>query len=189
MADIELSSHYLEDAARQFRKIKSLAGGALAQLDGGDFFRALDPESNSIALIMKHTSGNMRSRWTDFLTSDGEKPGRNRDSEFEVEPDDTQSRILERWEDGWALLFAALEPLTAEDLMREVRIRGEAHTVLQAIERQLTHYAYHVGQIVLLARHFADSRWKSLSIPKGKSRQFEVSKDGERYRTRDRARR
>ena len=174
--------HCLADAIGQFRKYHELAGGALAQVEDADFFRTIDPESNSIALIVKHISGNMRSRWTDFLTSDGEKADRNRDTEFELEPRDTRETILARWEEGWTLLFAALAPLTETDLSREVPIRGEPHTVLQAVHRQLTHYAYHVGQIVFLARHFAGGRWRSLSIPKGKSKEFEVARNGKPYR-------
>jgi hypothetical protein len=174
--------HCLADAIGQFRKYHELAGGALAQVEDADFFRTIDPESNSIALIVKHISGNMRSRWTDFLTTDGEKADRNRDTEFELEPRDTRETILARWEEGWTLLFAALAPLTGTDLSRKVPIRGEPHTVLQAVHRQLTHYAYHVGQIVFLARHFAGDRWRSLSIPKGKSKEFEVARDGKPYR-------
>jgi hypothetical protein len=172
---------YLEDALAQFRKYRALADRALEQVAGADFFRALDPESNSIALVMKHVSGNMRSRWRDFLTTDGEKPDRNRDGEFEVAPGETRQSIAAAWEEGWDRLFAALAPLRAEDLARTVRIRGEAHTVMQAIQRQLTHYAYHVGQIVFLAKHFAGARWISLSIPKGRSKDFEVSKSGQPY--------
>ena len=177
-----VENHCLADAIGQFRKYYALAGGALAQVEDADFFRTIDPESNSIALILKHLSGNMRSRWTDFLTTDGEKPDRNRDTEFELEPRDTRETILARWEDGWKLLFAALAPLTEADLSRAVPIRGEPHTVLQAVHRQLTHYAYHVGQIVFLARHFAGTRWKSLSIPKGRSKEFDVARSGKPYR-------
>jgi hypothetical protein len=177
-----VENHCLADAIGQFRKYYALAGGALAQVEDADFFRTVDAESNSIALILKHLSGNMRSRWTDFLTTDGEKPDRNRDTEFELEPRDTRETILARWDDGWNLLFAALAPLTEADLSREVPIRGEPHTVLQAVHRQLTHYAYHVGQIVFLARHFAGTRWKSLSIPKGRSKEFEVARSGKPYR-------
>jgi hypothetical protein len=172
----------LDDAIGQFRKYRKLAEGALAQVGEVDFFRAIDAESNSIALVVKHLAGNMRSRWTNFPTTDGEKPDRNRDAEFELLRADSREAILAQWEDGWKRLFAALAPLTAEDLLRVVRIRGEAHTVLQAVHRQLTHYAYHVGQIVFLARHFAGSAWKSLSIPKGKSKEFEVARDGAPYR-------
>ena len=183
MPETEAAAHFLDDAIRQFRKYKALADGALAQIADADLFRTIDSESNSIALVVKHLSGNMRSRWTDFLTSDGEKPDRNRDREFELEAGDTGARILAGWESGWKLLFGALESLAPGDLTRTVRIRAEAHTVMQAINRQLTHYAYHVGQIVLLARHFAGSRWTSLSIPKGQSKEFDVSKDGKPYRT------
>jgi hypothetical protein len=178
-----LDVRYLEDAVRQLRKYRALAEGALAQVADADLFRALDPASNSIAIVMKHVAGNMRSRWRDFLTSDGEKPDRRRDSEFEVEATDTKAAILERWQRGWELLFETLAALSPDDLPRTVTIRGEAHTVLQAINRQLTHYAYHVGQIVFLARHFAGPRWKSLSIPRGKSKEFDVSMNGKPYRT------
>ena len=182
MSDSRVRAHFLEDAFRQFRKSKALADGALAQVARGDFFRVIDTESNSIALVVKHMSGNMRSRWRDFRTTDGEKPDRDRDREFEAEPGDTQECILAHWEEGWTLLFQTLESLPEEELLETVRIRGEAHTVLEAIQRQLTHYAYHVGQIVFLARHFAGTAWRSLSIPKGKSKEFEVSKSGAPYR-------
>jgi Protein of unknown function (DUF1572) len=178
-----MTAEFLEDALLQFRKYKGLADKAIAQIEGSQLFAAPDPESNSVAIIMKHVAGNMRSRWRNFLISDGEKPDRNRDSEFEREASDTLSGIRERWEAGWKLLFAALEPLIPADLSRTVTIRGEPHTVLQAINRQLTHYAYHVGQIVYLARHLAGPRWKSLSIPKGKSKDFEVARNGSAYRT------
>jgi len=184
VSGIDIGAEFLGDSLRQFRKYKALADGALAQVNEGDLFRAIDPESNSIAVVMKHVAGNMRSRWTDFLTTDGEKPDRNRDTEFELGPDDTRARILELWENGWRLLFEALAPLASADVSRTVTVRGEAHTVLQAVDRQLTHYAYHVGQIVFLARHFAGSRWASLSIPKGKSREFDVAKDGQPYSVR-----
>jgi len=177
----DIGAQFLDDSLRQLRKYKALADGALAQVDESDLFRTIDGESNSIAVVMKHLSGNMRSRWTDFLTTDGEKADRNRDTEFELAPEDTRARIFERWEAGWRLLFDALTPLSPADVSRGVAIRGEAHTVLQAVNRQLTHYAYHVGQIVFLARHFAGSRWTSLSIPKGKSRDFDVSREGKPY--------
>ncbi len=172
---------FLDDTVLQFRKYKGLADRALAQVGDADLFRALDPESNSIAHVVKHLAGNMRSRWRDFLTSDGEKPDRDRDSEFELDAGDTKAALLERWEAGWTLLFGALGALAPGDLLRSVAIRGEPHTVMQAIDRQLTHYAYHVGQIVMLARHFTGTRWVSLSIPKGRSREFEVSKNGRPY--------
>ena len=169
------SVHYLQVAVSEFRKLKILAEKALAQVADADFFVALDSESNSIAVIMKHMAGNMRSRWTDFLTSDGEKPDRNRDSEFVIEPGDTRKSILERWEAGWRYVFGALEPLTSGDLERTVSIRGKPHSVLEAIQRQLTHYAYHVGQIVFLAKHFAAEKWQTLSVPRGKSEAFNAS--------------
>jgi Protein of unknown function (DUF1572) len=176
------AEHYLEDALRQLRKLKAQAERAVAQIPESDWFTALDPEANSIAIVMKHVAGNMRSRWTDFLTSDGEKPDRRRDSEFEREGTDTAQSIRERWENGWRLVFAAIEPLQPEDLLRTVTVRGEAHTVTEAINRQMTHYAGHVGQIVLLAKHFAGPAWKSLSIARGKSRDVDVGKEGESYR-------
>ena len=181
MPDLEIGTAFLEDVVLQLRKYKGLADKALAQVDDADLFRALDPESNSIAVILKHVAGNMRSRWTDFLTTDGEKADRNRDGEFELGAGDSKARVLERWEAGWILLFDTLAKLSPEDPLRTVAIRGEPHTVLQAIDRQLVHYAYHVGQIVFLARHFAGARWTSLSIPKGKSREFDVSKHGRPY--------
>ena len=172
---------YLDDVRRQLRKYKQLAEAAIEQVSDEDLFRLIDPEANSIALVMKHMAGNMRSRWTDFLTSDGEKPDRRRDTEFELGAADTREALLARWEAGWEVLLAALEPLGAADLARTVTIRGEPHSVLQAIQRQLAHYAYHVGQIVLLAKHFAGPRWRSLSIPKGKSAEYEVAKGGAVY--------
>ena len=174
--------HFLDDALLQLRKYKGLADGALAQVSDSDLFRSVDPESNSIAIVMKHISGNMCSRWTDFLTTDGEKSDRNRDSEFETESGETRASMTARWDEGWRLLFSTLEALSPADLAKTVAIRGEPHTVLQAIQRQLTHYSYHVGQIVFLARHFAGSRWKSLSIPKGRSKDFDVARDGSPYR-------
>ena len=163
---------YLENAIREFRKMKELADKAVAQITAEDFFALLGEESNSIAIIVKHVAGNLRSRWMDFLTSDGEKPDRHRESEFVIEDGDTKDGLLARWEAGWRYLFDALAPLTSEDLNRTVLIRSEPHTVMQAINRQLTHYAYHIGQIVFLARHYAGDKWQSLSIPRGKSEAF-----------------
>lgn len=177
-----LGRHYLANALSELRKYKGFADKALAQVSDEDWFRRIDPESNSVALVVKHLSGNMRSRWTDFRTTDGEKPDRNRDTEFEDEDADTKEALVARWEAGWRLLFAALDPLTEDDLQKTVTIRGEPHTVLEAITRQLTHYASHVGQIVFLAKHLAGSRWQTLSIPRGKSRQYDVAKDGRPYR-------
>jgi Protein of unknown function (DUF1572) len=169
---------YLEDARRQFHGQKKLAEKALAQVSDAEFFRVLDSEDNSIALVVKHVAGNLRSRWTDFLTSDGEKPDRHRDSEFEKESRDSRESLMERWEAGWRDLFENVDPLAAGDLERVVSIRGERHTVVKAINRQLTHYAYHVGQIVFLAKHFAGERWESLSIPRGKSEEFNAQRAG-----------
>jgi hypothetical protein len=180
---MDVRRHYLEDAIAELRKYKAFGDKAVAQVTDEDFFRQLDPESNSVALVMKHIAGNRRSRWTDFLTSDGEKPDRNRDTEFEKAENDSRESIVARWESGWRTLFAALEPLGADDLERSVTIGGEPHTVVQAINRQLTHYASHIGQIVFLAKHFAGDRWRTLSIPRGKSREFEVAKGGTPYKT------
>jgi hypothetical protein len=180
---MELGRHYLEDAIAELEKYKSFADRAVAQVGDEEFFRQLDPESNSIALVMKHIAGNQRSRWTDFLTTDGEKPDRDRDSEFEKSGADTRESIVARWEAGWRALFEALLPLTGEDLQKTVAIRGEPHTVVQAINRQMTHYASHVGQIVFLAKHLAGERWKTLSIPRGRSRDYDVSKGGAPYKT------
>jgi hypothetical protein len=172
MSNNQIGQHYLEDALRMFRDYKKLAEGAFAQISDEDFFRTIDDESNSIAINIKHMAGNMLSRWTDFLTTDGEKPNRNRDMEFVMLPETTKEDMLAFWEKGWDCVFAAIEPLTPEDLMRTVMIRGQAHTVVQAINRQIAHYAYHVGQIVYLAKHFKSDEWKSLSVPKNKSAQF-----------------
>ena len=172
MMDQPLGQHYLEDALRTFREYKNLAERAFAQTSDEDFFRTIDDESNSMAVIIKHIAGNMLSRWTDFLTTDGEKPDRNRDMEFVMLPETTKDEMLGFWEKGWKCTFAAIEPLTAEDLMRTVRIRAEDHTVMQAINRQIAHYANHIGQIVYLAKHFKSSEWQSLSVPKNKSAEF-----------------
>jgi hypothetical protein len=168
---LHFTTSYLEDSLVLFRQSKKLAERAMEQVDAEQLFTPLDPETNSIAVIVKHLSGNMRSRWTDFLTTDGEKPDRNRDAEF-VDPPLTREALLETWEDGWARLFEALELLSEADLVRTVTIRGEPHSVMQAINRQMAHYGLHVGQIVLLARHFAGPRWKSLSVPRNQSMQF-----------------
>jgi hypothetical protein len=167
---------YLEEASRGFRGIKRLAEKAMAQVSDQDFFAALDPGSNSVAVLVKHVGGSLRSRWTDFLTSDGEKPDRRRDSEFEREPSDTRASLLDRWEEGWRALFATLEALGPDDLSREVFIRGEPYSVMGAINRQLTHCAAHTGQIVLLSKHMAGSSWQTLSIARGKSEDFNRQK-------------
>jgi hypothetical protein len=167
-----IGQHYLEDALQTFRDYKQLGERAFAQLDDADFFRTIDDESNSIAVVIKHIAGNMLSRWTDFLTTDGEKPERNRDMEFVMLPETTKDDMLAYWEKGWACTFAAIEPLTADGLLRTVTIRGQEHTVIQAITRQVAHYANHVGQIVYLAKHFKAGDWQSLSVPKNKSAEF-----------------
>jgi hypothetical protein len=168
---LEFTTSFLKDSLAIFRYYKRLAERALEQVNDADLFAVLDAETNSIAIIVKHMAGNMRSRWTDFLTTDGEKPDRNRDSEFEAPPQ-TRTEVLALWEQGWACLFATLEPLIDADLTRTVFIRGEAHSVMQAINRQVAHYQYHIGQIVLLARHFAGDRWQSLTIPRNRSAEF-----------------
>ena len=168
-----MSDHeYLEGVRRQFRGLQRLGAGALTQVDDAALLRALDDESNSIAIIAKHMAGNMRSRWRDFLTTDGEKPDRHRDREFELEDGDDAAAIRSLWEEGWQVLFDAIDPLTLTDLQRTVTIRGEPHLVIDALQRQLAHYAYHVGQIVLLARHWCGPRWQSLSVPRGGSEAF-----------------
>ena len=167
----KFSTSYVEDSLSLFRYYKKLGEGAIEQVSDEQLFAALDPEMNSIAIIMKHIAGNMRSRWTDFLTSDGEKPDRNRDTEFE-QPPSTRSELLKVWNNGWERVFSALEPLSNSDLERTVTIRGEPHSVMQAINRQIAHYAYHVGQIVFLAKHLNASGWKSLSVPRNKSAEF-----------------
>jgi hypothetical protein len=168
----EVSSHYLEEARRQMRGHKRMGEGAMAQLGDGDFFLTLDPESNSVAILVKHLAGNMRSRFLDFLTSDGEKPDRFRDREFEVTGATTRADVMKWWDEGWACVLGAIEALKPEDVMHTVTIRGESHTVLQAINRQIAHYAVHVGQIVFLAKHLRSSEWKTLTIPRGKSEEF-----------------
>jgi hypothetical protein len=171
-----IEQHYLDDCRVQLTKLKAQADKAIAQIDDEHLFAVLDPEANSIAIIMKHVAGNMRSRWTDFLTSDGEKPDRDRDREFEVDSHVTRAKMVSVWNEGWDCLFRALSSLRPEDLDKTVRIRGEGHSVLEAISRQMTHYAAHVGQIVLLAKHYAGSNWRSLSIPRGKSREFDAAR-------------
>jgi hypothetical protein len=170
----KFSTNYIEDSISLFRYYKKLGEGALAQVSDEQLFQQLDAESNSIALIIKHMSGNMRSRWTDFLTTDGEKPTRNRDSEFESDGLSTRADAMQLWEDGWRALFSALEPITDDILSHTVTIRSEPHSVMQAINRQMAHYPYHVGQIVFLAKHFRSTEWKTLSVPKGKSAEFNV---------------
>jgi len=168
---LKFTTSYLEDSLAVFRYYKKLAENAMAQVTDEQLFRLLDEETNSIAVVVKHMAGNMRSRWMDFLTSDGEKPDRNRDSEF-VDPPDTREGLMQLWEHGWHCVFSALEPLSDADLARTVTIRGEPHSVMQAINRQIAHYANHVGQIVLLAKHLQHANWKPLTIPRNKSANF-----------------
>lgn len=166
---------YIKDALHHFRSLKWLAEKAIAQVADEQFFTLLDQESNSVALMMKHMAGNMLSRWRDFLTTDGEKPDRNRDSEFHIEESDTKESLIAFWEKGWQCLFAALEPLTPDDLTKTIFIRREPHLVIEAINRQLSHYSYHVGQIVFLAKHLASDKWETLSVPRGKSAEFNAA--------------
>lgn len=171
----DLAAHYLEEVRRQMRGNKRLAESAMAQLSDKELSIALDSESNSVAILVKHLAGNMRSRFTDFLTTDGEKPNRFRDREFELTPNTTRAEMMRWWDEGWAQVFATLESLTPEDVMRTVTIRGEPHTVLQAINRALAHYAGHIGQIVFLAKHLKSNQWKTLSIPRGRSEEFKTA--------------
>lgn len=171
-------SLYLEDVVDQFRKLKDLADRALSQVRDEDLSAALDPESNSLAVLVRHMAGNLRSRWTDFLHSDGEKPDRDRDSEFVVPEGTTREELLSRWEEGWRCLFQTLAALGEEDLSLTVLIRAEPHSVVKAINRQLTHYGYHVGQIVFLAKHFASEDWKTLSVARGGTREYNAEKFG-----------
>jgi hypothetical protein len=165
----QIIQDYLDDARKAMHAYKKLAEKALDQLKDDEYFVTLDEESNSVAVVMKHMAGNMFSRWTDFLTTDGEKPNRNRDYEFVIGSDTTKDEVRAYWERGWECVFAALDPLQIEDLDKKVFIRGEEHTVVQAINRQLMHYAYHIGQIVYLAKHFRATDWHSLSIPRNRS--------------------
>jgi hypothetical protein len=167
----KFSTSYIEDSISLFHYCKKQGEGAMEQVADEQLFAALDEEMNSIAIIVKHMAGNMRSRWTDFLASDGEKPDRNRDSEF-VAPPATREDLLRLWNAGWARVFEALEPLSDADLERKVTIRGEPHSVMQAINRQIAHYSYHIGQIVFLAKHFKGADWKSLTVPRNKSAEF-----------------
>ena len=167
--DEALQAEYLRDSAATFRKYREMADKSLARVTDAQFFAALDEESNSLAVLVKHVAGNLLSRWTDLLTTDGEKPARDRDAEFEIGPGDTRAGLMRRWEAGWACAFASLEALTPADLDRTILIRGEPHTMVQALNRQLTHAAYHTGQIVLLAKHFQSDGWESLSIPRRRS--------------------
>ena len=162
----------LADIIRTFKNYKALGDGALGQVSDGDLHALLDPDANSIAIVVKHVAGNLRSRFADFLTTDGEKPDRDRDGEFEMPERASRDQVLAMWNDGWRIALAAVESLTPADLERTVHIRREAFLVPEALNRSVTHTAYHVGQIVLLAKHFAGPKWTSLSIPKNQSRQY-----------------
>ena len=164
-------SPILSAAIDEFQKIKKLADKSIAQLSDDQLHATLDPEANSVAILMRHMAGNMRSRWIDFLTSDGEKPNRMRDGEFE-DPGQSREELIAEWEHGWQCVFDALTPLTDADLQRTVMIRGEAHSVYKAMSRQVAHYAGHAYQILLLAKHMQGANWKTLSIPRGQSEEF-----------------
>ena len=168
---LEFTTSYLKDSFDLFRYYKKLAERAMAQVTDDQLFAELDAGENSIAMIVKHMTGNMRSRWIDFLTTDGEKPDRDRDTEF-VNPPASRAALMKAWEDGWNRVFHALDPLSDADLGRTVTIRGEAHSIMQAINRQVAHYACTIGQIVMLAKHLAHDRWQSLSIPRNRSAEF-----------------
>ncbi len=171
----DLASHYLEEIKRQFRGQKRMGEAAMAQLEDTDFFLTIDPESNSIAALVKHIAGNARSRFTDFLTSDGEKPDRFRDREFEVSPTTTREEIMRWWELAWTHVFSTLDALSPQEIERTVTIRQEPHTVMQALNRVLAHYAQHIGQIVFLAKHLRSAKWQTLSIPRGKSEDYKTA--------------
>jgi hypothetical protein len=171
---LKFTTSPLEDSLAVYRYYKKLADGAMTQVTDAQLYETLDKEVNSIAVTVKHMAGNMRSRFVDFLTADGEKPDRDRDSEF-VDPPPTREELMRLWEHGWDCVFRALGPLSDADMSRTVLIRGEAHSVMQAVNRQIAHYAYHVGQIVLLAKHFQHERWKTLSVPRNASADFNRS--------------
>ena len=183
----EIVENYRLDALQSFHSYKKLAERAMEQISDEEFFATIDEEANSIGVVVKHIAGNLVSRWRDFLTTDGEKSDRDRETEFEIIAD-TRESLMEFWERGWKTLFDSVEPLTVEELSRTITIRGEPHTVVEAMNRQLTHYAYDVGQIVLLAKHFKSKEWKTLSVPKNRSAEFnrflserkDVTKKGDR---------
>jgi hypothetical protein len=178
--DTSVPAAYLEETFRTFRGYKRMADAALAQLDDAAFFRLPDQESNSMALIVKHIAGNLRSRWTDFLTTDGEKPDRDRDQEFVLAAGDSREELMRYWERSWKITLDSVQSLKPEDVLRTVTIRGTPHTVLEAMSRSVAHAAYHVGQIVFLAKHLLGADWKTLSIPRGKSKEFNAMKPEER---------
>jgi len=171
----DLASHYLEEIKRQLRGHKRMGEAAMAQLEDRDFLATLDAESNSVAALVKHIAGNARSRFTDFLSSDGEKPDRFRDQEFEVSAKTTREEVLRWWEQAWSHVFSALDALKPEDVQRTVTIRQEPHTVMQALNRALAHFAQHIGQIVFLAKHLRSSQWQTLSIPRGRSEDYKTA--------------
>jgi hypothetical protein len=168
----DIAAHYLEEIRRQLRGHKRMGETAIAQLDDADLFTLIDSESNSVAILVRHIAGNARSRFTDFLTSDGEKPDRFRDGEFEISATTTRDEVMRWWEEGWSYVFSAVDSLSPEDLTRTVTIRQQPHTVLQALNRALAHYAQHIGQIVFLAKHLRAGEWNTLSIPRGKSEEY-----------------
>ncbi len=174
----DVASHYLDESRRQLRGHKRMAEAAMVQLEDQQFFTTIDSESNSVAVLVKHIAGNARSRFTDFLTTDGEKPDRFRDQEFEVSSQTTREALMHAWEQGWSQIFSTLDALKPEDVSRTVTIRSEPHTVIQALNRALAHYAQHVGQIVFLAKHLRSSQWQTLSIPRGKSEDFKSGNPG-----------
>lgn len=180
MANDDVAAAYLDETFRAFRGYKRLADGALTQLNDKEFFYLPDPESNSTALVVKHMTGNLRSRWTDLLTTDGEKPDRNRDQEFILSAGDTRDELMRRWEQSWETVFNSIKSLKPEDIARTVYIRKEPHTVMQAVNRSILHTAYHVGQILYLGKHLRGASWKTLSIPKGKSAEVNAQKPEER---------
>ncbi len=170
-AGAAIDTHVLVTLVSEFRRLKALGDRALAQISSDEAFNTLlDPESNSLVVIVRHMAGNMRSRWTDFLTTDGEKPSRDRDGEFEQTVRLTRDETIAEWEGGWGVVFQAIDALTPEDLRRTVTIRGEEFSVFEALARQLGHYSQHVGQILFLAKHLAGGSWQSLSIPRGQSK-------------------
>lgn len=171
---------YAEEAFRSFRGYKRMADGTFAQLDDRGFFHLPDPESNSIAILVKHIAGNLRSRWTDFLTTDGEKPDRNRDQEFVLTAADTREELMRRWEASFNTVFSTLQSLTADDFNKTIYIRSEPHSIIQAINRSLNHIAGHISQIVFLGKLVRGSEWKTLSIPRGKSAEFNAMKPEDR---------
>jgi hypothetical protein len=171
----ETAAHYLDEIRRQLRGQKRMAESAMTQLEDKDFFATIDPESNSVAVLVKHIAGNARSRFTDFLTTDGEKPDRFRDREFELSSNTTREEVMRWWEEGWSIVFSTIDSLRPEDASRTITIRREPHTVVQALNRVLAHYAHHIGQIVFLAKHLQGSQWRTLSIPRGKSEDYKAS--------------